>query len=111
MNNLINTLNTFKSSFFTLVSEFGPDYIGNFYISFNEIKSMSERQRITRELVQQYIDHIEFNGFTVKESPIGLELTTTARQIATNSNDTLKLAAAIETFRTRAALHGDYQNM
>lgn len=111
MNNLINTLNAFKRSFFTLVSEFGTDYIGNFYISFNEIKSMSGRQRITKELVKQYIDYIEFNGFTVNESPIGLELTTTARQIATSPNDTLKLAAAIETFRTRAALNDDYPNM
>lgn len=104
-------LNCHKKAFFTLVSEFGSDYIGKYRISNDEIKKISNRQRITSALIQNYINYISSKGFECEEVEDGLEFSLNSQNMISNQEDAINLADAIELFRTRAYLHGDFENM
>ncbi|HHE3606340.1 TPA: hypothetical protein ACPDW5_002209 [Pasteurella multocida] len=113
--NEINQINLkltqLKQSFFQLVSDFGPNYIGNYRMTFDEIKNISNRKRITDELVSDYIDYISYSGFIVDKNPIGLCLQITSRSMIGSPDDAESLANAIRTFRDRAVINGDLDNM
>lgn len=104
-------LEDLKTAYFQLVSDFGPEYIGNYRITFDEIKAISNRQRITQELLRDYKNYIKYSGFIIDETPIGLSLRMTSRNMIISTSDAIKLTDSIKIFRDRAKFNGDIDNM
>ncbi len=105
------SIRKFKVALFQLVSDFGPDHVANFIISYDEIKSASGRVRLSDAVLSGYRDMLSNHGFTVNGTGSSLHLSASARQIVLSGNESVELAAAINLFRTRAAMHGNVDDM
>ncbi len=108
---LDNQLSYFKRSLFQLISDFGPNYQGNFMISFNDIKNGTGRERLTNVMLEDYEDYLRNHGFNVEPGRDCLLLSTNARSVVTVGNESIDLSNALAQFRARAMLNGDTDNM
>ncbi|CDG20533.1 protein of unknown function [Xenorhabdus poinarii G6] len=104
-------ISEFKSSFFQFVSDFGPDCETRFVIGFDEIGNSTGRERFTTPMLTEYQNYLEMYGFYVVRENYFFQLTLTVRGIVTMGNEAIKLANALELFRTRALYHRDLDNM
>lgn len=100
-----------KRAFFQLVSEFGPNHVGQFRISEDEIKQALNYQRATQTMWDTAISFFEHRGYYVVRDAFGIFLELTTRSMASSPSDQIDLANALEIFRMRAALQGDYDNL
>lgn len=108
---LDNQISSFKHSLFQLVSDFGPNYKGNFMISFYDIKNYTQRERLTAVTLRDYENYLIDHGFNVEQGRDSLLLFTSARMIVTVGNESIQLSNALRMFRDRASLQGDYDNI
>lgn len=100
-----------KFSFFQLVNTYGPQYIGRYNVSEEDIKLALNYQRSTPSMWQEAINFFEYKGYTVVKTNWGLQLTLTAQGMSSSPNDHYQLAIAIREFRDRAAINGDIENI
>lgn len=105
------SIRNFKIALFQLVSDFGPDHMVDFIISYDEIKTASGRVRLSNPVLSEYIYMLSSHGFTVNSSNTALHLSLSARSVVLSGNESVDLGAAINRFRTRAALHGNVDDM
>jgi len=113
-NNDINYLETnmshFKTSFFQLVSDFGPDYQGNFMLTLADIKRNTGRERLTEVTLSQYEQYLRSHGFNVERTNMGISLFLSARSVVPIGNEAIELSNALKLFRDRALMKGDMDN-
>lgn len=100
-----------KAAFFQLVSEYGCDHIGRYNVSEDEIKLALNRQRSTLEMWDKVTNFFKSKGYIVEKTNFGILLQLETTQMASSPSDQLQLANALKTFRVRATLHGDVDNM
>lgn len=108
---LDNNIKSFKTSFFQLVSDFGPQYTANFMLASSDIKSQAERERLTNVTLSLYEDYLRSHGFQVKRTDIGISLSLNAHNIVTVGNEAVDLSNSLKEFRSRAKFNGDVENM
>lgn len=101
----------FKESFFQLVSDFGPAYTAKFMLNFSEIKLRAERERLTNVTLSSYESYLKSHGFQVNRTDTGISLSLNAHSIVTVGNEATELSDSLKTFRSRAMLNGDMDNM
>ncbi|HGW8506236.1 TPA: hypothetical protein ACNRPQ_004475 [Raoultella ornithinolytica] len=106
-----NTINSIKSTMIRLASEYGPGYSTDFLVTFEEIKTYSSRMRLTEVTINEYASLFRGHNMNVLNHPQGLLVQAHVSSILLAPNDAIALANSIETFRTRAALNGDYENL
>lgn len=100
----------FKKSFFQLISDFGPDYQGNFMLTLADIKRNTERARLTEVTLSQYEEYLRSHGFNIERTNMGILLFLNARSIVPVGNEAIELSSALKLFRDRALMKGDMDN-
>lgn len=108
---LDTNIKSFKNSFFQLVSDFGPNYNANFMLTFSNIKLQAERERLTNVTLSLYGSYLQSHGFQVNRTDTGISLSLNAHSIVTVGNEATELSNSLKTFRSRALLNGDVDNM
>lgn len=100
-----------KNHFFQMVNTYGPNFIGKYNISEDEIRTALDRRRSTQEMWASVENFFKLKGYHISRTSFGLQLELEARTMASSPDDQFKLATAIEAFRLRATLQGDVDNM
>lgn len=100
-----------KNHFFQMVDTYGPNFVGKYNISEDEVKQALNRQRSTQEMWATVKNFFELKGYWVTQTNFGLQLELEARTMSSSPEDQFELAKAIETFRSRAVLQEDVDNM
>lgn len=104
-------IKNFKTSFFQLISNFGPQYNANFMLALSDIRHQTGRERLTNVTLSLYENYLRGHGFHVERTDIAITLALNAYSIVTVGNEALELSSALQEFRSRAMFNGDVDNM
>ncbi|WP_208624206.1 hypothetical protein, partial [Proteus genomosp. 4] len=92
-------------------SEFGPDYQANYIINLEDVKQATGRERITESMLSDYINYLNNHGFVSYSDGRFIYLSVSARTVVPVGNEAIRLGNALNVFRTRAQMNGDYNNL
>lgn len=101
----------FKTSFFDLISNFGPNYNAKFTLAFSDIKLKTGRERLTNVTLSLYEDYLRSHGFHIDRTDRSIDLVVNAYSIVSVGNEAMDLSSALREFRSRALMNGDVDNM
>ena len=99
--NLNNLINSLKEAYLRLVSEFGSEHVGRYYVPYDLLKEELGYKRATQKMLETSMLILRQAGFEVSDEPANRALLVKVDINSLSYMDSERLAKALEQYRNK----------